>query len=239
MTILVTGGASGLGAAITEELASNNINLVYFTYFRSEKQAKELEKKHSNVRAVFCDFTNEQSIDKLLSQMETFEIQVLINNALPAIHIQHFHKTGAAVFLDSFRVNVMPLIKISQKAVELFRKKKFGKIITVLSSAVINKPPVGWSNYVAEKNYILSVCKSMAVENAAFNITSNCVSPGFMLTDLNKEMDERVVEDMKAKHPLKQLLTTTETTQAIVFLAGASQQINGTNIVINAASDLA
>ena len=239
MNILVTGGASGLGAAITTGLASGNENVVYFTYFRSLEKANELEKKYSNAKAVFCDFTNEQSLNDLLLLMETFKIQVLVNNALPLINIKHFHKTDQNVFLDSFQSNVIPFIKISQKAVELFRKQKFGKVITVLSSAIISKPPVGWSHYVAEKNYILSVCRSIAIENAAFNITSNCISPGFMLTDLNKDMDERVVEDMKAKHPLKQLLTTEETTQAIIFLAGASQQINGTNIVINAASDLA
>lgn len=238
MNILITGGASGLGAAITEQLAEDKTNQVYFTYCRSELPAKELETRYPNVKAVFCDFNNASSLGNLLVQMEGFQLQVLINNALPQNKVSHFHKVEPEHFLTSFQSNVLPFIKISQKAVELFRKTKSGKIITVLSSAIVNKPPVGWSSYVAEKNYMLSVCKSIAIENANFNITSNCISPAFMLTDLNKETDERIVDDMIAKHPLKKLLTTSETARTVVFLVEATQQINGTNMVINAASDL-
>ena len=75
--------------------------------------------------------------------------------------------------------------------------------------------------------------RSWALENAAFNITSNCISPGFMATALNKDTDERIVEDMIAKHPLKKLLTTGEVAAVVLFLMDASGQVNGNNIIIN------
>ena len=238
MNILITGGASGLGKAITLKLAANPDNYIYFTYFKSNSISVELKKKHSNVKGIHVDFNNTESLSNLLNTMEELKLDVLINNALPINNVCHFHKVESTDFSSSFQSNVLPVIKISQKAVLVFRKAKFGKIITVLSSAIINKPPIGWSGYVAEKNYLLSISKSIATENANFNITANCVSPSFMQTNLNSTVDERVVEDMIAKHPLKNMLTTEETAETVAFLISASQQINGTNIIINSGSDL-
>lgn len=238
MRILITGGASGLGEAITTKLASNPDNFVFFTYCRSLEKASLLEKKFSNVKALHVDFTNPESLNNLLITMSSINLEVLINNALSVNNVLHFHKIKANDISNSFMSNVLPVITIKQRAVELFRKSKFGKIITVLSSAIINKPPIGWSTYVAEKNYLLSISKSIAVENATFNITSNCVSPSFMLTNLNSSIDERIVEEMIVKHPLKNILTTNETADAVLFLVGASQHINGINMVINSGSDI-
>jgi len=238
MNILITGGASGLGRAITSALAINKDNLVYFTYCNSKQEAINLEQEFSNVKGIHCDFTNDESILSLLAEMEKMQLQVLINNAMQGLYKVHFHKMKTNDFLSSFNTNVLQVVKISQKAIEMFRKVKFGKIITVLSSAIINKPPIGWSTYVAEKNYLLSLSKSIATENVSFNITSNCISPSFMLTDLNKDVDERILEDMESKHPLKKFLTINETAESIVFLVAANQQINGINMIINAGSDL-
>lgn len=238
MNILVTGGGSGLGKAITLKLASNPNDCIYFTYFKSKSASDALEKKYSNVKGIYVDFDDDESLENLLNKIEEIKLDVLINNALPINNTSHFHKISTTDFLSSFQSNILPVIKISQKAILVFRKAKFGKIITILSSAIINKPPIGWSEYVAEKNYLLSISKSIATENANFNITSNCVSPSFMQTNLNSKIDERVVEDMIAKHPLKNILTTEETAETVAFLVSASQQLNGTNIIINSGSNI-
>lgn len=238
MNILITGGASGLGEAITKALAVNSEHFVYFTYCKSKEAASKLEDNYTNVKAIYCDFNKEESVTDLLKKMEDLKLNVLINNALPMMSTSHYHKSDSDDFLASFKTNVIPFIKISQKAIQVFRKVKFGKVITILSSFIINKPPLGLSLYVAEKNYILSLSKSIATENASFNISSNCISPSFMLTDLNRNIDERIIDDMKLKHPLKKILTIEETTEAVVFYVNATQHINGTNIIINSASDV-
>ena len=107
-----------------------------------------------------------------------------------------------------------------------------------MSSAIVNKPPIGWSVYTANKAYLLSMNKAWATENAKHNITSNAISPAFMDTSLNGDLDERLKENMTIAHPLKQLLKVEEVATAVDFFVGASQQVNGTNLVINAASDL-
>ena len=235
MNILVTGGASGLGEAITSRLASVKEDIIYFSFHTSTDKAKNIERQYPNCKGIKCDFRNDHDIESVMALIDDAGINVLINNAFATgITQQHFHKTDVSVFINNFHVNVIPVIRITQKAISVFRKRKYGKIITVLSSAIAGNPPVGWSEYVAEKAYLAALCKSWAAENISFNITSNAISPSFLQTDLTSDTDERIIEDMRENHPLKRLLTTNEVADTIMFLSTCSQQINGINLLINA-----
>jgi 3-oxoacyl-[acyl-carrier protein] reductase len=234
--VLVTGGASGLGKAIVEKLAGLHDVTVFFTYFQSERTAKELENKYSNVQGIHCQFTDSLSVDRLLSRMESLELFALVNNAhVTPIAGKHFHKTDVKYFVDGFMSNVIPTVQITQKAINLFRKKREGKIITILSSSIIDIPPTGYAEYTALKAYLHSLCKSWATENATFGITSNCISPSFMETSLTGNTDSRIIEELKEKNPLKRLLEPSEVASAVEFFVNSSSQINGTNLLINAA----
>lgn len=234
MKILVTGGASGLGKSITEKLVAAGHELV-ITYCYSKKAADALVATH-NVTALHCDFGNQDSIQQLTTYIASADLDVLVNNALTGLQKQYFHKTSIGQLQQSFQSDVLPTLAITQASLKTFRKKKFGKIITILSSSIIGNPPIGWSEYTANKMYLLSMNKSWAVENGKHNVTSNCISPAFMLTPLNKAEDERIIENMTKAHPLKQLLKVEEVADAVTFFVTASQQINGTNMVINAAA---
>ena len=238
MNILITGGANGLGEAITEKLACSEKYHVYFTYNRSKDKATELESKHSKTTAIHCDFTSDSSIDNLLERLPELDIDVLVNNALTGFHKKHFHKLSPDLILKSFEENVIPTIKITQRVLKLCRKKSFGKIITILSSAIINKPPIGWSEYAANKSYLLSLSKSWATENTGFNITSNCISPSMMMTDLTSDIDQRILENYQENHSLKQILTIDEVADSVEYLVNASQHINGINLIINSAENV-
>jgi NAD(P)-dependent dehydrogenase (short-subunit alcohol dehydrogenase family) len=239
MKILVTGGASGLGKAIVSRLAREKDFFIYFTYARSANDAMLLESEFSNVEAFRCDFKSEDDIAALLSQLGNWNIDVLVNNANTGIETSHFHKIDHQVFLQKFAENVVPVLRITQEVIKTCRKKKFGKIINIISSAIINKPPVGWSEYVACKAYLAAMSKSWATENIKFNITSNSISPAFMLTSMTKQVtDERVIEAITENHALKKLLTVDEVAEAVCFFMRCSQQINGTNLVMNAGSDI-
>jgi len=237
MNILVTGGASGLGLEITKKMAQGK-NTVYFTYCRSVKDAEAIAKTFPNAKAVKCDFTQAAEVDGLLEKIPAMDLDVLVNNAALNIVEEHFHKMDSGVFLGHFTHLMIPTIRITQRAIQIFRKKKFGKIINILSTAVINKPPVGMSEYAALKSYLLSLSKSWAAENANFNITSNCVSPDFMQTKLTAYKDPRLVEQYVQLHPLKKALTPQEVADTVFFLGHCSQHINGINLVMNAAQSI-
>jgi NAD(P)-dependent dehydrogenase (short-subunit alcohol dehydrogenase family) len=235
MNILITGGASGLGEAITCKLAGNKADTIFFTYKSSVSNAAKLEEDFPNTIGIQCDFTDKDSVDSLLTFIGNTDLDILINNAFTSNIIpKHFHKTRISVFAENFYTNIIPVILVTQHAITGFRKKKFGKIINILSTAIIGNPPTGWSEYTAEKAYLASLSKSWATEYVAFNITSNSVSPSFMQTRLTSNTDERVIEEITEHHPLKQLLTTNEVAETVLFLTKCSQQINGTNILMNA-----
>jgi 3-oxoacyl-[acyl-carrier protein] reductase len=239
MTILITGGASGLGEAITRLFAQDASNAVYFTYSNSRGSADKLSQQFPNATAIKCDFKNPSEVTSLTTEMATWDLDVLVNNAYSGTPIRtYFHKIPSADFAEEFNDNILPTIAITQAAITGFRKKKQGKVITILTSFLLNTPPIGASAYVAGKAYLGALVKSWATENAKFNIASNAVSPSFMQTGLTADTDERLIEQMAESHPLKKLLTVEEVAQTVLFLANASAQLNGADIVLNAASNI-
>jgi 3-oxoacyl-[acyl-carrier protein] reductase len=239
MNILVTGGASGLGEAITRILAKDLNNTVYFTYSNSEANAQKIALEFSNTISVKCDFKNSSEVQFLVNKIDDLKLDVLINNAYSGTPITtYFHKIPADTFSSEFMFNIMPTILITQSAITSFRKKKKGKVITILTSFLLNTPPLGSSGYVANKAYLGSLVKSWATENSKFNITSNSISPSFMQTNLTLDVDERVIEQIVNDHPLKKILTVEEVAESVLFLTNASSHINGVDIVLNAGTNI-
>ena len=234
MNILITGGSSGLGKSITECLSAMHPQAtIYFTYNSSADAALEIETKFSNTKAIQLDFKKEKSILATNEKITSLNIDVLINNAVTSLHKNHFHKTTAEIFSNGFSDNILPVIKITAAFIKAARLKKAGKIITILSAVIAGSPLTGWASYTAEKNYLLSLTKSWASENAQFNIQSNCISPDFMDTPLNRGTDTRVKEEIVKSQPLKKLLTVEEVADTVKFLVTAPAHLTGQNIFLN------
>ena len=238
MRVLITGGASGLGEVITRRFCATGDNAVYFTFLKSSAGAADIVAQYPDSESIACDFTNDAGLARLLARIPELDIDVLVNNAIASMKTRHFHQSDPDGFLSSFAANVMPTLRITQQVIKGFRKKKSGKIITVLSSYVVNRPPVGLSEYVANKAYLQSLSRSWAVENARLNITANCVSPSTMRTALTAGIDERQIDEVIAGHPLGRLVTPNEVADAVLFLAQASPHINGVNMLINSGDDM-
>lgn len=238
MNIIITGGSSGLGKALVEACAASAEHQVLFTYCRHEDEAQALAGKYANVRAVQVDFTDEASMGLFVQRLADEQVDVLINNAYAGTaQGVHFHKTAPDDFSKAFHDNVMPVIRITQACAQGMRKRKFGKIINIITSYVMDVPPTGFSVYTATKAYIRQLSKSWSKELGRFNITSNCILPDYMQTDFGKVEDFQL-EQMKEAHPLKTLLQPEEVAGIIVSLLGASQQFNGVEIPINAAQHM-
>ncbi|WP_309640403.1 SDR family oxidoreductase [Flavobacterium sp.] len=239
MNILITGGASGLGEAITRNFAKDSSHQVYFTFNSSDEKAKAIENDFPNAIALQCNFKNAESVAQLQNKINELNLDVLINNAYSGEPIKtYFHKIAVEDFATEFTDNLIPTIQITQAVIANFRKKKSGKIITVLTSFLLNTPPTGSAVYLANKAYLASLVKTWATENGKYNITSNSISPSFMLSGLTQDVDERVIEQMIESHPLKKLLTLQETADTILFMANATAHMNGLDIVLNAGTNL-
>jgi NAD(P)-dependent dehydrogenase (short-subunit alcohol dehydrogenase family) len=231
MNILITGGSSGLGESLVRKLFSQH--QVYFTYAKSTEKALKLESDCPGAKAFSCDFTRSESVQDFIQHMESFDLDILINNAYVGMEKNQFSKISIDHLQLSFNQNIVPALIITQEALKSFRKKRFGKIINVLSSAMLGKPSVGWSEYIANKAYLMAMSRSWASENSRYNITSNSISPGFMKTAFTQDTDERVIEQMVMNNPLGRLLTPEEVTDAFIFLIQCSQQVNGINLSLD------
>lgn len=236
MNIIVTGGASGLGGSISKKLADTfPDSKILVTFCKSAIKARELQVQYTNIDVVKCDFSLVEEVEALTGTINNFNPDVLINNSYSGGFIRkHFHKESPEDFLKSFNENIIPVIKITGSALKCFRKKKFGKIINISTSALSGRPPAGTAVYVANKAYIEALSRSWASENIAYNITSNCIAPSMMDTALTSELDERLKNEIIEKNPLGRLLHPDEVADVVIFLINASQHINGITLTMNA-----
>lgn len=209
-----------------------------FTYCRHEDEAQALAGRFANVRAVQVDFSDEASVKSFAEMIEAEPVDVLVNNAYAGSpQGVHFHKTDPDDYAKAFETNVMPVIRITQACVAGMRKRKFGKIINIITSYVMDVPPTGFSVYTATKAYIRQMSKSWSKELGRFNITSNCILPDYMQTSFG-QVEDFQLDQMKNAHPLKELLKPEEVAQVAYHMIQSSQQLNGVEIPVNAAQHM-
>ena len=236
MNILITGGSSGLGKALTELLVANG-HFVHFTYLPTLEYSQVVEEMKSslkNVEAHPLDFCSMDDVEAFCAKVSTLDLDVLVNSAyVGAPQTTYFHKIPVADFQLAFQRNLLPTIAITQAAINVFRAKKFGKIINVISESVLGLPPMGYAIYAANKAYLMELSNVWNAEYTRYNITSNCVLPAYMQTSF-AQVDPRIKVQMEQSHPLRKLLTVEEVADVIKFLIDASQQVNGVKIPINA-----
>ena len=151
--VLVTGGSSGLGRSIVERIAKEEKYFVYFTFCKSEQKSIQIESQFSNVKKVYCDFTDSISVESLCELIAEKELDIVVNNAISSFTLKHFHKNSIEDVSNGFTFNIAPVMSVLLNSVKGFRKRKKGKIVNVLSSYTFDTPPFGCSLYVAEKKY--------------------------------------------------------------------------------------
>jgi NAD(P)-dependent dehydrogenase (short-subunit alcohol dehydrogenase family) len=239
MNILITGGSSGLGKALVERLASEQGNSVFFTYNSKREEAEKLEQMYPSAKAIQLNFCDLNAVDEFAKQtIPTLNLDVVVNNAyVGSPNGTYFHKTAIDDFRTSFDNNLLPTILITQACISAFRKKKDGRIINVLTSSLMDLPPIGYSIYSANKAYLSQLTKCWCRENVKFGITVNSVMPDYMQTGF-ANVDERIIEQMEQEHPLKRLLQPEEVADVVVSLIKTSKQVNGVAIPITASSHI-
>ncbi|NIF05495.1 SDR family oxidoreductase [Chryseobacterium sp. Tr-659] len=231
--VVLTGGSSGIGKEINIFLLEKGYE-VLFTYCHSDESAKDIESRFARAKAFKVNFTSGDTLQDFFSAIEAFDPDILINNYYSGTFIDtYFHKTEIEKVLTDFKNNVIPTLEITQKCISLFRKKKQGRIINILSSS-LQAPAMGTSVYNSNKAYLLQMSKSWAVENVKFGITCNSVSPSFIPTDFHKDMDERMKETILSGYPLKDQLEGKDVANAIDLCINGGKHFNGNHIFLDA-----
>ncbi|MTI88745.1 MAG: 3-oxoacyl-[acyl-carrier-protein] reductase [Balneolaceae bacterium] len=221
-TSLVTGGSRGIGKAIALMLADLGADVV-ITYARSEDAANEvkaqIEEKGRKAKAVQADAVNYERAEEVIADIvdQWGKIDIIVNNAgitKDNLILRMTEEQWDAVITT----NLKSIFNYSKAAAKPMMRNRGGAIINI-SSVVGISGNAGQSNYAASKAGIIGFTKSYAKEFASRNIRANVVAPGYILTDMTGELDEKVLESIKAETPLGRAGEAEEVAKAVAFLA--------------------
>lgn len=236
MEILITGGTSGVGYAAVESLLTSG-HVVHFTYCSNSDKAMALCSRFQNARAYQCDFRNESSLDLFCRQLDEMTLDALINNAFTGKFLERqCHRNPIELYNESFHNNVLPTIRVTHQAIVGFRKRRHGRIITILTAGLMGKPPIGSSAYVSAKAFLAQMSRCWAAEYIRYGITSNTISPSFMQTNFTADIDAHMIDGIVNTHPLGRLLDCGDVARVVEFLLSAPVDLNGVDIPMTAGS---
>ena len=233
----VTGGSRGIGHAIVEAMADAGAD-VAFTYNHSTEQALELaksiEQKGVRCRAYQADVASADEMQKVVKQAisDLGHIAILVNNA-GINRDKSFLKMTKEMWEEVMHVDLDGVFYTTQLVAQDMVGTGGGRIINI-SSIVGQTGNFGQSNYAAAKGAVISFTESLARELARKGINVNAVAPGFIETDMVKEMPEAALSQVKASTPMGRLGKPEEVADAVVFLAGPhSSFVTGQVLAVN------
>jgi 3-oxoacyl-[acyl-carrier protein] reductase len=236
---LVTGGSRGIGRAICLKLSAMGYPVV-INYNSNETAAKEtkllVEQTGGKADLLPFDVADAASVDAALESWTEKHpedyIAVLVNNA-------GIRQDNMMVFMNNEQwnnvidTNLHGFFYITRRLLKNMLTKRCGRIITVSSLSGLKGMP-GQTNYSAAKAAIIGATKSLAQEVGARKVTVNVVAPGFIPTDMTKDIPEEYIEQMKKLIPLGRFGTPEEVAATVGFLASEEAgYITGEVISVN------
>ena len=230
--VLITGATGGIGNCIVEKF--HNLGASIVASGTNEEKLNNLKKKFSNIitekfkldeHDKITDFIDD--IDKKLDGLD-----ILVNNAgitLDNLSIRLTEENWKKV-ID---INLTSSFLMCKFAIKKMLKRKYGKIINI-TSIVGHTGNLGQANYAASKAGIVAFSKSLAIEYAKKNININCVSPGFIKTEMTEKISEEFKKNLINTIPSGKLGTGMDVSNCVAFLASdMANYINGETIHVN------
>ena len=230
--ILITGASSDIGIELIKSLKEK---CLIAHYYANKTKLVDIQKKIKNkIYTVQADFSSQKSVIRMLDKIET-EIGIpnkIVHLASPKTKNLRFKDDNWQINL-SFKFCLGSITTILNKFLPIMAQKKYGKVVTMLSSYTIGVPPKAMSQYVTVKYALLGLMKSLASEYASKNININSISPSMINTQFLSEINERIIEINAESHPLKRIAEVSDVVPSILLLLSTkSDYINGINLPI-------
>lgn len=240
---LVTGGGTGIGAAIALTLANAGAEVTICGRRLNPLECTAAQNR--NVHAQTADVTDEPSVAKLYrtAQEARGPFAIVVANAGGA-QSAPVEKVSAALWADTLNVNLTGAFLSVQPAIRSMRERKWGRIVFIASTAGL-KPYAYVAPYVAAKHGVVGLARALALETAKDGITVNAVCPGYTETPLFERALQRIVNTTQrseaearamiaANNPQGRLIAPQEVADAVLWLcAGGSAGITGQAIAIS------
>jgi 3-oxoacyl-[acyl-carrier protein] reductase len=228
-TAIVTGGIRGIGKSIVESFLRAGARVIVASNEAATEQFKQDTKEFAeNIDIQIIDVSKYEEVEKFFEYVdkkyEGFEI--LVNNAgirkdavLAMMKESEWH--------DVLNVNLSGIFYMCKFAVMSLMRKRYGRIISVTSPSG-KYGFEGQANYAASKSGLVALTKSLSKEVARRGITVNCVSPGFIATELIQDLPDELRDSYVAQVPLKRFGKTEEVAACVLFLASKeASYVNG------------
>ncbi|MEG0021343.1 MAG: SDR family oxidoreductase [Bacilli bacterium] len=225
--MVITGGSSGIGASLSK--LAENYEIV-LCYCNNKENAIKLKKE--NITLFKLDLTDEKNINELYNfVIEKYKrIDVLVNNAAIAIDTLFENKTKNN-FIKTLETNLVGPFLLSKLFGQYMFNQKDGSIINITSTNGIDTFYPMSIDYDASKAGLISLTKNLACQFAPY-VRVNDIAPGWVNTEMNKELDEEFIEQENKKILLGRFAEPEEIAKVILFLAD-STYINGTTIRVD------
>ena len=230
--VLITGATGGIGNCLVKKFYELGSEIL--ATGTNEEKLNNLKKNFSNIKTEKFQLDKHEEIEKFIDETDKKlnGLDILINNAgitLDNLSIRLSHENWKKV-LD---INLTSTFLMSKFAIKKMLKKKYGKIINI-TSIVGHTGNIGQANYSASKAGIVAFSKSLATEYAKKNININCVSPGFIKTEMTNKISEEFKKNLINKIPSGNLGTGEDVSNCVAFLASdMANYINGETIHVN------
>ena len=230
--VLITGATGGIGYALVKRFVSLNAS-VLATGTKNEK-LDTLKKEFPNINILKFDISDHPKIEEFIENVHSqlVGLDILINNA-------GINKDNLSLRMkeDEWQkvidINLGSTFLLCKSAIKKMLKNKYGRIINI-TSIVGHTGNLGQANYAASKAGIIGMTKSLAIEYAKKNITLNCVSPGFIKTNMTENILENVKAMLTSRIPMAKLGSGEDVANSVAFLSSeAASYITGETIHVN------
>ena len=233
LNVILTGATGGIGGAILEKLYNYNAKII--ATGTNEQKLKIIEEKYKNVITKKFDISDHTQIEQFIDECNELlenRIDILINNAgvtQDNLTIR-MKKDEWDKVID---LNLTSNFLITKNVIKKMLKNKNGKIINI-TSVVGHTGNLGQANYAASKAGLIGMSKSLALEYGKKNIKVNCISPGFIKSEMTDKISENFKQVLEGKISLERFGMPEDVANAVLFLSSdLSDYITGETIHVN------
>ena len=232
LNIILTGATGGIGNSLVETF--NNLGSKIVATGTNQEKLLKLKKKFPNIIIERFKLDEHDKIENFVNEVDQKlgGLEILVNNAgitLDNLSIRLTEENWKKVL----EINLTSTFLMCKFSIKKMLKKKYGKIVNI-TSIVGHTGNFGQANYAASKAGIIAFSKSLALEYAKKNININCVSPGFIQTEMTEQINEEFKKSLISKIPSGTLGNAEDVSNCVVFLASEmSKYINGETLHVN------
>ena len=230
--IIITGATGGIGNELVKKFVSLKGEVL--ATGTNEEKLENLKKNYPSIETVKFDISKHSEIESFIEQASSKlnGLDVLVNNA--GITLDNLSlRMKSDEWQKVIDINLSSTFYTCKYALKKMLKTKFGRIINI-TSIVGHTGNIGQANYTASKAGMIAMSKSLAIEYAKKNITINCVSPGFIQTNMTDQINDEIKKSLMSRIAMNKLGNGEDVSNSVAFLASdAASYITGETIHVN------